>query len=49
MGAISGIGVISRQANTRVLRDVLASWVLTLPTAALSAGLVYGILQIVNS
>ena len=34
VGAISGVGLVSGSANTRVLRNIVLSWVLTLPIAA---------------
>lgn len=45
VGAITGIGVISRQVNWHVIRGVVASWVLTLPVAAILAGAVLFIAQ----
>lgn len=39
VGAITGVGVANGSANTTVLRDVVMSWILTLPiAAAISAG-----------
>lgn len=37
-GSIFGIGLASRNADTSVVRRILASWVLTLPVAAAVAG-----------
>ncbi len=34
VGAISGVGLVNGSANTRVLRNIALSWVLTLPVAA---------------
>ncbi len=34
VGAISGLGVLNGSANTSVLRNIVLSWVLTLPIAA---------------
>ena len=34
VGAISGVGLVNGSANTRVLRNIVLSWVLTLPVAA---------------
>lgn len=34
VGAISGVGLVNGSANTRVLRNIVLSWVLTLPIAA---------------
>lgn len=39
-GSLFGIGLVTRQANVRVISQILMSWVLTLPIAAiLSAGI----------
>jgi inorganic phosphate transporter, PiT family len=39
VGAISGVGLVNGSANTRVLRHIVLSWVLTLPiAAAIAAG-----------
>ena len=34
VGAITGVGLVNGSANTRVLRNIALSWVLTLPVAA---------------
>jgi PiT family inorganic phosphate transporter len=41
VGAITGIGLITRQANVKVISQILMSWVLTLPTAAVLSALAY--------
>jgi len=41
VGALFGIGLIRRQANAPVVRDILLSWVLTLPCAAVAGGLIW--------
>ena len=41
LGRSSGIGLTSRQANFRVIRNILLSWLLTLPCAAVIGALVY--------
>ncbi|MCB1078151.1 MAG: anion permease [Verrucomicrobiae bacterium] len=41
VGSLLGIGLTSRQADFRVVRNILLSWVVTLPCAALIAGVVY--------
>lgn len=41
VGALSGIGLITRQANRGVLTSVFLSWVLTLPIAAVLSGGIY--------
>jgi PiT family inorganic phosphate transporter len=39
-GSLFGMGLVTRQANVRVIREILLSWILTLPVAAvLSAGI----------
>ena len=35
VSAISGVGLVNRTANLAVIRDILLSWVLTLPIAAI--------------
>jgi PiT family inorganic phosphate transporter len=40
-GSLFGIGLITRQANVRVMSEILMSWLLTLPIAAILAGLIY--------
>jgi PiT family inorganic phosphate transporter len=42
-GALFGIGIANGQARWRVIRSVLLAWILTLPLAGLSAGLIYAI------
>jgi inorganic phosphate transporter, PiT family len=44
-GALFGIGVANGQARWDVIRAILLAWLLTLPMAALSAGLIYAILS----
>ena len=34
VGALAGIGVVTRQAHYRTMGGILAAWVLTLPCAA---------------
>jgi PiT family inorganic phosphate transporter len=41
VGALFGIGLTRHQANVRVIRDILLSWVLTLPCAAIASGLIW--------
>lgn len=42
-GALFGIGVVNHQAHGGVIRDILLSWVLTLPVAACLAAILYRI------
>jgi PiT family inorganic phosphate transporter len=44
VGAIAGIGATTRRADPRVLSEILLSWVLTLPCAALFGGAAYWLL-----
>lgn len=41
VGAITGIGIINRSGDASVIFSILLSWVLTLPIAAVIAGVVY--------
>ncbi len=43
VGALLGIGITTRQAKWRTVIPVLAAWVITLPCAALLAGLFFAI------
>tara|TARA_R100000541_G_scaffold42384_3_gene49681 strand:+ start:65 stop:1186 length:1122 start_codon:yes stop_codon:yes gene_type:complete len=44
VGSIFGIGTVTKQADLKVIRNILLSWVLTLPIAAVCSGIVYYIL-----
>lgn len=45
VGTLFGIGMITRQANLSVVMEIILSWVLTLPIAAiLSAGVYWGLI-----
>ena len=44
VGSLFGIGLVTRQANPRVVSGILLSWVLTLPIAAILGGIVYKLL-----
>jgi PiT family inorganic phosphate transporter len=44
-GALFGIGVANGQARWRVIQTIVMAWLLTLPIAALSAGLIYAVLR----
>ncbi|MCG8603557.1 inorganic phosphate transporter family protein [bacterium] len=41
VGSLAGIGLATRGANRKVLSNILLSWVLTLPIAALLSGVTY--------
>jgi inorganic phosphate transporter, PiT family len=45
VGAISGVGIAKGTADTTVIRNILLSWLLTLPIAATSAAVVYWLLK----
>ncbi len=44
VGSIFGIGTVTRQANRRIVSEIVLSWVLTLPLAALLGAAAYGLL-----
>ncbi len=44
VGSIFGIGTVTRAANTRIVGEIVLSWVLTLPLAALLGAAAYGLL-----
>jgi inorganic phosphate transporter, PiT family len=44
-GSLFGIGIVNGQAQWGVIRHILLAWVLTLPFAGISAGLVYLLLS----
>ena len=44
-GALFGIGAINGHAQWGVIRNILLAWVLTLPFAGVSAGLIYMLLS----
>jgi inorganic phosphate transporter, PiT family len=44
-GSLFGIGVINGHAQWSVIRTILAAWILTLPFAGISAGLIYLLLS----
>jgi len=45
VGALFGIGLTSRQADFRVIRNIMLSWLVTLPCAAIIGALVYWFLK----
>jgi PiT family inorganic phosphate transporter len=45
VGALFGIGVLTSQANPRVMLNIALSWIVTLPCAALIAALAYTLLK----
>ena len=44
VGSLFGIGLITREANVRVVSGILLSWVLTLPIAAILSAAIYAIM-----
>ncbi|RME01415.1 MAG: anion permease, partial [Calditrichaeota bacterium] len=42
VGSLFGIGLANRQGNARVVSEILMSWILTLPIAAVLSALFYG-------
>jgi inorganic phosphate transporter, PiT family len=47
VGSIFGIGSVTKGLDLRVVKNILLSWLLTLPLAAIIAGMVYAILQVI--
>ena len=45
VGSLFGIGLITREANRRVVSGILMSWVLTLPIAAILSAVIYAIVS----
>jgi inorganic phosphate transporter, PiT family len=44
VGSLFGIGLITREANRRVVSAILMSWLLTLPIAAIVSAAIYAII-----
>lgn len=44
-GALFGIGLVNRQAHGGMIRKILASWVITLPTAGFLSATAYGVIK----
>ncbi|MEH2247139.1 inorganic phosphate transporter [Nostoc sp.] len=45
VGSIFGVALIGKKSNMRVFYQILLSWILTLPTAAIISGITYRLLQ----
>jgi PiT family inorganic phosphate transporter len=45
VGSLFGIGLTSRQADFRVVRNILLSWLVTLPCAAVIGALAYWLMK----
>jgi len=41
VGSLIGIGLVNRKAHLHVIRSVILSWLVTLPVAAVLAGLIW--------
>lgn len=46
VGSIIGIGMVTKKGNLKAIKNILLSWLLTLPTGALISGTIYWFLQI---
>ncbi|MBL4710531.1 MAG: inorganic phosphate transporter, partial [Flavobacteriales bacterium] len=44
VGSIFGIGTVTKKANLNVIRNILLSWLLTLPIAAICSAIIYWLL-----
>lgn len=47
VGSLFGIGTVTKKVNTKVISEILLSWILTLPVAGIISGLVYFVLKII--
>lgn len=45
VGSLFGIGLITKQANLRMVSGILLSWIVTLPSAALFSAIVYWVIS----
>jgi PiT family inorganic phosphate transporter len=45
VGSLFGVGLITKKTNANVVRDIVFSWVLTLPMAAILSGGAYWLLN----
>ena len=43
-GSLFGIGLVNKKANLSVIKQIILAWILTLPIAAIFAGICYFIL-----
>lgn len=48
VGAIFGMGAVTKKANTRVVKNILLSWVLTLPAGAICSAIIYWVLLLIS-
>ncbi len=47
VGSLFGIGLVTKQANLNVVSSILFSWVITLPCAAIIAGLAFWLVSLI--
>ena len=47
VGSIFGIGTVTKKADVKVVRNILLSWVMTLPIAAIFSGLLFWVIRFV--
>ena len=45
VGALFGIGLVSKKANISVISSILMSWIITLPCAAIFAAVAYWVME----
>ncbi len=45
VGSIFGIGMVSKNHNTRIIRDIILSWLITLPLAMLFSASIYWLIS----
>ncbi len=45
VGALFGIGVVSRQQNTKTIKSILLSWLITLPVAMVFSATIFWLIQ----
>lgn len=45
VGSLFGIGMVTKKSNKKVIKDILYSWFLTLPVAAVFGGIIYFLLS----
>jgi len=46
VGSLFGIGIVTKEANLKVIQNILLSWVLTLPIAAIFSSLIFYVLKL---
>ena len=45
VGALFGIGLVSQQQNSKTIKSILLSWIVTLPVAMIFSAVIYGCIQ----